>query len=88
VVSLGVTHLYKDTDHPLPIAYLLGQTTMVEETIVKGMQPIKAHIITDGIEALPLEEHHLGVGLGAVAEECHASLFITAARQEFQYVQQ
>jgi len=60
VVSLGVTPLYKDTDHPLPIVYLLGQITMVEETIVKGMQPIKARIITDGIEALPLEEHHLG----------------------------
>jgi len=62
VVSLGVTPLYKDTDHPLPIVYLLGQITMVEETIVKGV--------------------------GAVAEECHASLFITAASQVFQYVQQ
>jgi len=56
---------------------------MVEETIVKGTQPIKSRIITDSTEALPLEEHHLGV-----AEECHASLFITAASQVFQYVQQ
>lgn len=86
MVSLGVTPLYKDTDHPLPIVYLLGQITMVEETIVKGTQPIKSRIITDSTEALPLEEHHLGVG--AVAEECHASLFITAASQVFQYVQQ
>ncbi|RLN12094.1 hypothetical protein C2845_PM09G17660 [Panicum miliaceum] len=61
-----------------------GLTPLVRVKIVNcGMQPIKAPIITDGTEALPLEEHHLG----AVAEGCHASLFITAARQEFQYVQ-
>ena len=35
-----------------------------------------------------IARNRAGVGLGAVAEDCHASLFITAARQEFQYVQQ
>lgn len=36
VVSLGVTPLYEDTDHPLLIICPLGQTNMVGKTIMTG----------------------------------------------------